>query len=165
MNLIVNVARNWAIGKDNELLFHLKRDMKEFRAHTVGNVVVMGRKTLDSFPGGKPLPNRTNIVLTHNSDFKRDGAVICCGIDELYKTLNEFDSQKIYVIGGDSVYRLLLPMCDTAYVTKTDAIKDDADTYMPNLDEDPEWEISDESENFEENGLSFKFITYKRIKK
>lgn len=163
MNLIVNVSREWAIGKGNSLLFHFSQDMKFFKSHTTGNVIVMGRKTLDSLPGGKALPNRTNIVLTRNKDFKRGGVTVCHSLDELADTIKEYDQSSIYVIGGESVYKLLLPLCDTAYVTKTDAsAPNGADAFMPDLDKDPTWELAESSEEFTEKGLSFRFLTYKR---
>lgn len=163
MKLIVNAAKDWAIGKGNELLFHFKQDMQNFRAHTVGNVVVMGRKTLDSFPGGKPLPKRTNIVLTRNPGFEREGVIVCRSTEELKKELSKYDSDRIYIIGGESVYREFLPLCDTAIVTKTEAVREGADTWMINLDEAPDWEIAEESEPMEEKGCVFRFVTYKRV--
>lgn len=163
MKLIVNVSREWAIGKGNDLLFHFSQDMKFFKNHTTGNVIVMGRKTLDSLPGGKALPNRTNIVLTRNTAFERSNVKICRSEEELADTLKEYNSDSIYVIGGESIYKLLLPYCDTAYVTKTDApAPDGADAFMTNLDNDPDWEISESSEEFTEKGLSFRFLTYRR---
>lgn len=162
MNLIVNTAADWGIGFGNELLFHLSGDMKFFKSKTIENVVVMGRKTLDSFPGGKPLPKRVNIVLTNNKDFSRDGVIVCRSLSELTEELKKYDSDRIFVIGGDSVYRLMLPFCDTAFVTKVDALKE-ADTFMVNLDELPDWEVSEESEIFEEKGFKYKFVTYKKI--
>lgn len=163
MNLIVNAAQDWAIGKNNELLFHLKQDMQQqFRPHTLGNVVVMGRKTLDSFPDGKPLPKRTNIVLSRNPDFQRDGCIVCHSIAELDEELNKYDDDSIYIIGGDSIYRTMLDRCSKAFVTRVYASKDGADAFMINLDESSEWEITDESEMMTENGIDFKFVTYTR---
>lgn len=162
MKIIVNVDKNWAIGKENELLFHFKQDMKFFREHTLGNVVVMGRKTLDSFPGGKPLPKRANIVLTRNSSFEREGVSVCHSINELLELLKKYESDNIYIIGGDSVYREFLPLCDTAYVTKVNSEKNGADAFMINLDESTDWEITDKSDTVVENDISFQFVTYKR---
>lgn len=161
MNLIVNTAKDWGIGNGNELLFHFSGDMKFFRSKTIENVVVMGRKTLDSFPGGKPLPKRINIVLTRNKDFSREGVIVCHSQDELNEELKKYEDDKIFIIGGDSVYKLMLPYCDTAFVTKVDASKD-ADTFMVNLDELPEWKIVDESESIEEKGIEYKYVTYKK---
>ena len=164
MKLIVNTSKNWGIGKENSLLFHFKQDMRFFRQHTVGNVVVMGRKTLDSFPGGKPLPDRVNIVLTRNPEFSRDDVIICHTVGELRAELKKYDSDRIYIIGGASVYREFLPFCDTAYVTRVDAVKD-ADTFMADLDESPDWEIIDKSEVLTEKEYKFQFVTYKNIRK
>lgn len=163
MKLIVNVSSDWAIGKGNSLLFHFSQDMKFFKNKTTGNIIVMGRKTLDSLPGGKALPNRTNIVLTHSSDFERSGVIVCHSLQELTDTLKDYSSDNVYVIGGESVYRPLLPMCDTAYITKTDApAPDGADAFMPDLDCDPSWELIESSDEFTEKGLNFRFLTYKR---
>lgn len=161
MNLIVNVDKNWAIGKEGRLLFHLSQDMKFFKAHTTSNIIVMGRKTLDSLPGGKPLPNRTNIVLSRQTDYAPEGVTVCNNGGELALFLREVN-EDVYVIGGESVYRELLPFCDTAYVTKVAAAADDADAFMVNLDESPDWRIDEESEELEEKGLKFRFVTYKR---
>ena len=162
MKLIVNVDKNWAIGKGGKLLFHLSRDMRFFKEHTTGAIVVMGRKTLDSLPGGRPLANRKNIVLSRDPKFSREGVTVCSNGGELAELLHGV-KEDIYVIGGESLYRDLLPFCDTAYVTKVDAAADGADAYMVNLDESESWSIADESETFEENGVSFRFVTYKRV--
>ena len=161
MKLIVNVSKNWGIGKDNGLLFHISKDMKFFKEHTTGNTIIMGRKTLESLPGSKPLPNRTNIVLTRNCDYMPDGVEVFHSIDEFLKS--DIDKENVYVIGGESLYRELLPYCDTAYVTKVDATVSDADAFMVDLDSDFGWEIVSESEDFTEKGYDFKFVTYKRI--
>ena len=162
MNIIVNVSKNWAIGKNGGLLFHISEDMKFFKEHTTGNTIVMGRKTLDSLPGGRALPNRRNIVLTRNEEFTREGVTVCCSADELRSLLSGVESGSIYVIGGESLYRGLLPLCDTAYVTKVDEAVPDADAFMPDLDSDPDWETSGESSEHESGGRRYKFVTYKR---
>lgn len=161
MNLIVAVDQNWAIGKDNSLLESIPEDMKFFRETTTGNVVVMGRKTLESFPGGRPLKNRTNIVLTNNRTFEKEGAITVHSIDELDEVLTQFASDRIYVIGGASIYRLLLNRCDTAYITKIHHAYD-ADTWFPNLDEKPEWELAACSDVKEYQNLTYCFCTYKK---
>lgn len=160
MKLIVNVSDNWAIGKDNGLLFHLSQDMKFFREHTTGNTIVMGRKTLESLPNSKPLPNRKNIVLTRNKDYRPEGVTVYTSIDEFIANTPNRDN--VYVIGGESLYRDLLPYCDTAYVTKVEKSVDDADAFMVNLDDDSDWQTFDISEEFEEKNLKFRFVTYKR---
>ena len=162
MNLIVNVSENWAIGRGNELLFHLSTDMKFFKSQTIEKTVVMGRKTLESFPGKKPLPKRKNIVLTTNPDFCAENVEIIHSIDELLKKIDLENSEDIYVIGGETIYRQLLPYCDTAFVTKVASTVNDADAFMVNLDDDENWEIADESEPMNEKGYDFKFVTYKK---
>nr|APO28803.1 Dihydrofolate reductase [uncultured bacterium] len=162
MNIIANVSKNWAIGKNGSLLFHISADMKFFKEHTSGNIVVMGRKTLDSLPGGRPLPNRTNIVITRNEEFSRSNVMVCHSMDELRSLLSGYESGSIYVLGGESLYRDLLPLCDTAYITKVDKDVPDADAFMPDLDNDPGWAIDEVSERFESNGLEYIFVTYKR---
>ena len=116
MNIIVAVDKNWAIGKDNKLLVSIPADMKMFRQETTGKVVVMGRKTLESFPNGLPLKNRTNIVLTGNKNYKVKDAIIVHTIEELLEEIKKYPSEEVYCIGGDSVYKQLLPYCDTAHV-------------------------------------------------
>lgn len=162
MNLIVNVDKNWAIGKGNKLLVSIPQDMKFFRETTTGKVVVMGRKTLESFPGGQPLKNRTNIVLTSDKNYKASGAVLVHNMEELMEELKKYNQEEIYVIGGESIYRSLLPYCSRAYVTKTEHAYD-ADTWFPNLDADPDWKmtkISDEQTYFD---LEYYFTVYERI--
>ena len=118
MNIIVAVDKNWAIGKDNKLLVSIPADMKMFLKETQGKVVVMGRKTLESFPNGLPLKNRTNIVLTGNKDYNVKDAIIVHTVEELLEEIKKYPSEEVYCIGGDSVYKQLLPYCDTAHVTK-----------------------------------------------
>ncbi len=159
MKLIVAVDREWGIGKDNGLLFSIPEDMKFFRQTTTGKVVVMGRKTLQSFPGGKPLKNRTNVVLTRGGEI--EGTVTVDGIDSLMRVLEGFCTDDVYVIGGASVYSLLLDYCDEALVTKVDAVGG-ADAFFPDLDKKDEWEIAFESDQIETNDYKIKFCTYKK---
>ncbi|MGI6070891.1 MAG: dihydrofolate reductase [Blautia sp.] len=161
MNIIVAVDKNWAIGKENKLLVSIPADMKYFRTHTTGKVVVMGRKTLESFPGGMPLKKRTNIVLTRNADYQVKDAVVVHTVDELLEELKKYPSEDIYVIGGDSVYKQMLPYCDTAHVTKIDFAYE-ADTYFPNLDQMPEWEITGSSEEQTYFDLEYTFLKYEK---
>lgn len=163
MNLIVAVDKNWAIGKDNELLVRIPADQKFFRETTTGKVVVMGRKTLESFPGGLPLKKRTNIVLTHDKNYKVPDAVIVHTMEELHEELKKYNSEDIYVIGGETIYRQLLDECDVAHVTKIDYAFD-ADTYFPNLDEKPEWEITADSEEQTYFDLEYYFYKYEKKK-
>ena len=163
MNIIVAVDKNWAIGCNNKLLVSIPSDMKFFRETTTGNVVVMGRKTLESFPNGLPLKNRTNIVLTHDHTYKVPGAVVVHDMDELHEELKKYDSQDIYVIGGETIYRQLLDECDVAHITKIDYAYD-ADAYFPNLDERPEWKITADSEEQTYFDLEYYFYRYERVK-
>ena len=161
MNIIVAADQNWAIGKDNKLLISIPADMKFFRTTTTGNVVVMGRKTLESFPGGQPLKKRTNIVLTRDKNYKVKDAIVVHSIEEVLEELKKYDSEDVYVIGGDSIYSQMLPYCDTAHVTKIDFAYE-ADSWFPNLDEDPEWKIAEESEEQTYFDLEYTFVKYVR---
>ena len=164
MNIIVAVDKNWAIGKDNKLLVSIPADMKMFRQETTGKVVVMGRKTLESFPNGLPLKNRTNIVLTGNKDYNVKDAIIVHTVEELLEEIKKYPSEEVYCIGGDSVYKQLLPYCDTAHVTKIDFAYE-ADTFFPNLDEDKEWKVTERSEEQTYFDIEYEFRTYERVKK
>ena len=161
MNLIVAVDENWAIGKDNKLLVSIPSDMKFFRETTTGKVVVMGRKTLESFPNGLPLKNRTNIVLTRNRDYQVKDAIVVHSAPELLVKLDKYSSEDVYVIGGDSVYQELLPYCDVAHVTKINHVYA-ADSWFPNLDETGEWEITGESEEQTYFDLEYMFVRYEK---
>lgn len=161
MNLIVAVDENWGIGKDNKLLVSIPADMKFFRETTTGKVVVMGRKTLESFPGGLPLKNRTNIVLTHNLSYQAKGAVLVHSEEELMRELENYPSEDVYVIGGESIYRQLLPYCDTAHVTKI-GYTYEADSYFPNLDELDQWEETAASEEQTYFDLEYQFVKYEK---
>lgn len=161
MNLIVAVDENWAIGLKNKLLVRIPSDQKFFRQETTGKVVVLGRKTLETFPGGLPLKNRTNIILSTDRSYKVKDAVVVHSIPELLEELKQYDSKDVYIIGGESIYRQMLPYCDTAHVTKI-YHSYEADTYFPNLDELPEWEITATSEEQTYFDLEFEFIKYER---
>ena len=163
MNIIVAVDKNWAIGKDNKLLVAIPADMKMFRQETTGKVIVLGRKTLETFPGGLPLKNRTNIILTTNKDFKVKDATVVHSIEELLEEIKKYPSDQVYCVGGDSVYKQLLPYCDTAHVTKID-FGYEADRYFPNLDESPDWEITARSEEQTYIDLEYEFVKYERVK-
>ena len=160
MKAIAAVSEKWGIGKDNKLLFHLREDMDFFRETTTGNVVVMGRKTLESFPGGQPLKNRVNIVLSKDPEYNPVGCVVVHSIEELREEIKKYDKE-IYVIGGGSVYKALLPYIDTALITRIYA-QPEADTFFPNLDKDKHWEIVDCTELKSEASQYFRFVTYKK---
>lgn len=161
MNLIVNVDSNWAIGYRGKLLVSIPEDMKFFRSETTGKVVVLGRKTLDTFPGGQPLKNRTNIILTRNPNYQVKGAIICHSVEEVLEELKKYNSEDVYIIGGDSIYKEFLPYCDVAHVTRTDHVYD-ADAWFPNLEEDPAWVLTGESEEKTYFDLEFRFRRYER---
>ena len=161
MNLIVNVDSNWAIGYRGKLLVSIPEDMKFFRSETTGKVVVLGRKTLDTFPGGQPLKNRTNIILTRNPNYQVKGAIICHSLEEVLEELKKYNSEDVYIIGGDSIYKEFLPYCDVAHVTRTDHVYD-ADAWFPNLEEDPAWVLTGESEEKTYFDLEFRFCRYER---
>ena len=158
MNLIAAVDNNWAIGKDNQLLFHIPEDMKFFKSKTSGHPVVMGRKTYESI--GKPLPNRENIILTRNPDYHPDRCTTVNTIPQLIEHLSKkYAIQDIYIIGGEMIYQKLLPFCDTAYITKIYE-KKDANKFFPNLDDMQDWHITAQSEVKNYEGIHYQFLTY-----
>lgn len=161
MKAILAADKNWGIGYNNHLLVSIPSDMKFFRQTTTGKVVVMGRKTLESFPNGMPLKNRTNIVLTGNQNYQVKDAVVVHSEDELMEELEKYDQDDIFVLGGESVYRMMLPHCDTVYVTKIDRAFQ-ADTFFPDLDEMDEWVMTEESEEQTCFDLEFCFTKYER---
>ncbi len=163
MNLIAAVDRHWGIGYKNKLLVSIPQDQKMFREETTGKVIVLGRKTLETFPNGLPLKNRTNIILTSNTNFKVKDAIIVHSIEELLEELKLYPSEDIYIIGGESVYKQMLPYCDTAHITKID-YNYEADAYLPNLDQMPEWSITGDSEEQTYFNIEYVFLRYERNK-
>ena len=161
MNLIVAVDENWGIGNKNELLVRIPADMKFFREETTGKVVVLGRKTLETFPQGLPLKNRTNIILSSNPSYQVKDAVVVHNVDELLEELKKYEEEDIYIIGGESVYKQLLPYCSVAHVTKIDHAYE-ADAYFPNLDEDSDWEITADSDEQVYFDITYHFLKYER---
>ena len=161
MNLIVAVDKNWAIGCNNKLLTSIPADMKFFRETTMGKVVVMGRRTLESFPSGQPLKNRTNIVLTSDKQCEVKDAIVVHTIEALHELLKGYNSEDIFIIGGESVYRQMLPYCDIAYVTKIDYAYA-ADTYFPNLDEKEEWALTGVTEEQTYFDLEYVYAKYEQ---
>ena len=161
MRAIVNADKNWGIGFRNQLLVHIPSDMRFFREKTTGNVVVMGRKTLESLPQGRPLADRDNIILSRDPSLKVKGAAVVHSVEELLQLLADVDTDRVYVIGGEEIYRLLLPYCDTAYVTRVDYVYQ-ADAFFPDLDRMPEWELAEESEEQTCHNMEFTFRTYVR---
>ena len=158
MQAIVAVSQSWGIGKDGHLLFRISADLQRFKALTTGHTVIMGRKTLQSLPGGRGLPGRRNLVLTRQENFVPDRAEAVHSLKEL-PALADRDA---FVIGGQGVYEQLLPYCTRVYVTKvlSDA---PADAFFPNLDKDPHWCPASTGEIREENGLKYQYVEYKRV--
>ncbi len=163
MNCIVAADKNWGIGRKNQLLVSIPADMRFFRDQTVGKVVVMGRNTLESFPGGKPLKNRTNIVVTRDPSYQVPDAIVVHSVEEAAKQVQDCRTEDVYIIGGASVYRQFLQYCDVAYVTKINMVYE-ADTFFPNLDELPEWELVSESEEQTYYDIEYRFTRYERRK-
>ncbi len=160
MNLIAAVDANWAIGHANSLLVRIPEDQKRFRQMTTGKVVVLGRKTLSTFPNGIPLSERNNIILSGNPNFNPRGAAIVNTVEQLFETLKEYNSEDIFVVGGGMMYEMLYDYCDTAYLTKLN-YKYQADTYFPNLDLKENWEVVDESEEMTYFSIEYNYVTYK----
>ena len=161
MKTIVNADLNWGIGLGDSLINHIPADMKFFKEKTTGNVVVMGRSTFLTFPGPRALPNRVNIVLTTDKEWNAPDVTVCHSVGELFEELKKYDTDSVYVIGGTSVYNQLVPYCDTAYVTRVETAKP-ADKFFPDLDGDDSWQITEESEEFDHNGVKYRFVTYKK---
>lgn len=163
MNIIASADPNWGIGYQGELLLRIPADMKAFKTRTTGHVVVMGRGTFDSLPGRKPLPDRVNMVLSGTlKQADHPGVQVFSSQWALLEELKKYDSQEVYVIGGESIFTLMLPYCRTAYITKlSKSFK--ADTYLMNLDEMPEWQIVEQSEEYPFEDGTYSFVTYKRL--
>ncbi|MBQ3546513.1 MAG: dihydrofolate reductase [Lachnospiraceae bacterium] len=161
MNLIVAVDKNWAIGNKGKLLVSIPEDMKFFRETTTNNVVIMGKNTLLSFPNGLPLKNRVNIVLTSDKNFTAKDAIIVHDMEEALLELKKYNTENVYVIGGSSVYEQMLEYCDTAYVTYID-YSYEADRHFPNLDKNPEWKLTEESEEKTYFDVEYYFRKYER---
>lgn len=159
MRAILHADKNWGIGKNNGLMFRIPADMKFFKETTTGNVVVMGSNTLKSFPNGKPLKDRLNVVLYPDGEDRGD-CLIVRSLDELFAEIKKYPPEKVFVIGGQMMYKTLLPYCDEVFVTKVDAVGG-ADAFFENLDENENFELVYESEPQETNGYMIKFTTYK----
>ncbi len=163
MNIIAAVDRNWGIGNNGRLLVSIPNDQKHFREETIGKVVVLGRRTLQTFPQGQPLQGRTNIILSRDRGYQVKGALVVHSIGELLRELEKYPPQDVYCIGGESVYRQLLPYCDTAHITKID-MSYEADAHFPDLDADPEWEITADSDELTYFDIAYTFLQYERKK-
>ena len=161
MKAILHADKNWGIGKANGLMFSIPADMKFFRETTTGNVVVMGSNTLKSFPGGRPLKNRTNIVLWPGGE-KRDDCLIVDSLEELFHEIKKYPPERVFVIGGAMMYKTLLPYCSEVLVTKVDAVGG-ADAFFENLDKNPNFALEYVSGPVETNGYTIRFTTYKNL--
>ena len=161
-NMIVAADNRWAIGNKNRLLVSIPNDMKHFREETTGKVIVLGRKTLETFPQGLPLQNRENIILSKNPAFKVRGATVVNSLEQLLDSLKKYPPEDVYIVGGESIYRQLLPYCDTVHVTKIDHTYE-ADAYFPDLDADKEWILAEDSEELTYFDISYNFLKYRRI--
>ncbi|MDD6332365.1 MAG: dihydrofolate reductase [Clostridium sp.] len=159
MNAIVAVDNHWAIGNKGSLLVRIPMDQKYFRQMTIGKVVVLGRKTLATFPNGLPLPGRTNIIMSRNQNLKVKGATVVHSLEELMEELKQYASEDVFVIGGDDIYKQLVPYCDTVYATRID-YRYAADAYFPNLDDLPSWTLTEEGEENTYFDLEFTFCKY-----
>lgn len=162
MNFIVAVTSDYAIGKNNDLLFHLPTDLKYFKEKTLNKIVVMGDKTYFSLPK-RPLPKRINIVLSNNPQFNETGIIIVRNLSELFSELKKYNTQDVFVTGGASVYNLLMDYCDTAYITKINKVVP-ADTYINNIEKMGNWKLEQSSPVYTENGLDFTFNIFKNTK-
>lgn len=167
MILIFAVDGNWKIGYAGYMLAEIKEDLKRFKEITEGHIVIMGRVTLEALPGQKPLPNRTNILITRNKEYKAEGFLIVNSMEDLFpllKGINPDGKKKIFVTGGGTIARQLLLFCNKAYITKIFKDFQDTDTFIPNLDLDKDWEMVDESKVYNQDDLYYKYVEYDRIK-
>lgn len=159
INLIVCVDRDWGIGLNGGELFDIEQDKVFFKNKTINKAIVMGRKTLDSLPGGRALSDRVNIVLTNDKDFKREDVIACHSVDEVLNEIKKYP--ETFIIGGGEIYSQFLPYCKRAYVTKVDAQKT-ADAYMVNLDKEKDWKLVSETKDFLQ-GEVYRFMVYERV--
>lgn len=161
MNLIAAVDRHWGIGKKGRLLVSIPEDQRLFREETLGKTVIMGRKTLESLPGGKPLYGRKTLVLTRDPDYRVKGAICCHSVEEVLRAVEGTAREHIFVAGGEEIYREFLPYCRTAHITYIDYVYE-ADRYCPDLDKDPQWIMDLETEEATCFDLCYSFRRYVR---
>lgn len=161
MNIIAAVDKNWAIGKNGNLLVKIPLDQQFFREMTKGKVIVLGRKTLETFPNALPLTGRINIILTRNKSFSIKGGICVNSLEQALEELQKYIKEDIFIVGGESIYKQFLPYCDVAHITKIDYAYQ-ADSYFPNLEEEGEWEITGDSEEQTYFDLEYVFLEYKR---
>ncbi|MBO5998801.1 MAG: dihydrofolate reductase [Lachnospiraceae bacterium] len=161
MQAIAAADKNWGIGKNGQLLVRIPADMKMFRQETTGKVIIYGRKTLDTFPMRRPLENRTNIILSRNPELTVKNAIVVHSLEELDKVLEPYPDDDIYVIGGASIYEQLLPRCSTVHVTRID-FEYEADCFFPDLDKDPDFVITESSDEQTYFDIAYTFVKYER---
>ncbi len=161
MTAILSVDKNYGIGFNGDLLFKCSDDLKRFKLLTTGKTVVMGRKTLISLPGQKPLPNRDNIILSTDCDYKVSGATVCNSVEQLLKLVSNIPSEDVVIMGGAQIYEALLPYTDKIYLTRFDTIKQ-ADSYFVNIDELSDWRITEQSEEMMFGEIPYRYVTYER---
>lgn len=167
MILIFAVDGNWKIGYSGYMLAEIKEDLKRFKEITEGHIVIMGRVTLEALPGQKPLPNRTNILITRNKDYKAEGFLVVNSMEDLFpllKGINPNEEKKVFVTGGGTIARQLLLFCNKAYITKIFKDFQNTDTFIPNLDLDEDWKLVDESQVYNQDDLYYKYVEYDRIR-
>ena len=165
MILIFAVDNNWNIGFGGQMLANLPEDLKRFRKLTEGNIVIMGRKTLEAIPGQNPLPNRINILVTRNNEFDNEGFYIINDLDDLFpllKEINPNNQMEVFVTGGETIVKQLIPHCTKAYITKILKSFKETDTCIPNLDLDNSWKIINESDIYNQGDLKYKYVDYIR---
>lgn len=160
LHAIVAVCDDWGIGKDGDMLVRNREDMRSFVRHTKGHTVLMGRKTLESFPDAKPLVDRRNVVVSRDATYAPEGVEMARSLEEALELVRNDD--EVWVIGGGQIYQALLPYCATAVVTKNHCLRE-ADTFFPDLDEDATWTVSKVEEGgVTKSGIPFEFVTYSR---
>ena len=169
MKLIVAVDNEWGIGNKGELLARVRADLKYFQSLTKENIVILGSKTLATFPGGNVLKNRTNIVLSRNTEYNPEGAIMARSLEEVLDIIKNYNTDNVFVIGGSQIYSMLLPYCDTAYVTKFQK-SFEKDAFFPNLDNSDQWVLAETGEEQFTNpetdtepNMAFRFCIYKRV--
>ena len=162
MNIIAAVDNNWAIGNQGSLLVSIPSDQKMFRQMTTGKVIVYGRKTLETFPQGQPLTGRTNIILSSDMKYQVRGAQVVHSLEELLEVLRGYESEDVYIVGGESVYRQMLPYCDTAHITKVDYIYE-ADTHIMDFDKLDDWKVTARSDEHTYFDICYEFVRYQRV--
>lgn len=160
MKIILAVDENFAIGKDNKLLFHISEDLKHFKKTTLNSIVIMGRKTYESMGGA--LPKRDNLILTRNKDYKADDAKVFTDKEDILNYVKNNPDKEAFVIGGGEIVNIFLDDCDEAIITKVMEKVEDADTYLHNFDKDPDFDLVEESDIKEEDGVKFIYVIYRR---